>query len=231
MTDSHVAALKLKICGTATVTDAAMLNGTVVDYCGILVDVAFSPRSVSLAQARDIAAAFDGQVVILLCNPSLQLCAQVQDAIQPFALQFLCAETPDFLHRLRNVTGAELWKSIHLPWLPAQAAPRAYVEAGADRLLFDAQIRQHGTVRFGGTGHLADWGQVREQVRHLHPVPCFVAGGIHADNVREAVAATAPAGVDLCSGVEAAPGRRDPERLAQLLQQWGAIPQTRKVGV
>ncbi len=228
MTIPHTSHRELKICGTATVTDAAMLNGTAVDYCGILIDVPFSPRTVSLAQARDIAAAFDGRVVILLCNPSIRLCEQVLTTIQPFAFQFLCTETPDFLYHWRQVTDTELWKSIHMPKLPSQAVPQAYVEAGADRLLFDAQIRQHGTIRFGGTGHTADWDQIQAQARAVWPVPCFVAGGIHTGNVQAAVEAADPAGVDLCSGVEAAPGRRDPARLARLLQRWARLRQTRK---
>ncbi len=220
MTKLHVPSRELKICGTTTIHDAVLLNGTAVNYCGVLVDVAFSPRTVSQVQARSIAGAFQGKVVILLCNPSVRLCAQVLASIQPFALQFLCEETPEFLRRIRDLTAVELWKSIHVPRLPSQAMPQAYVEAGADRVLFDARIVQDGVMRLGGTGHVADWTQVQARIRDLYPTPCFLAGGIHAGNVREAIVATRPAGIDLCSGVEATPGRRDPDRLAHLLQQW-----------
>ncbi len=223
MNQLPAATLELKICGTTSVEDATMLNGTEVDYCGILVDVAFSPRSVSISQAREITRAFDGSAVILLCNPSVQLCTEVLETIQPFALQFLCEESPDFLYQMRDSTDTELWKSIHLPWLDSQASPRDYVEAGVNRLLFDTQINQGGTIRFGGTGHTADWKQVRKVVDRVRPTPCFLAGGVHADNIRAAVAATNPAGVDLCSGVESCTGKRDRGRLNQLLRQWRTI--------
>lgn len=210
----------LKICGTARPDDARLLDAAEIDYCGIVVDAAFSPRSVSLAHAQAIAAASRPKVVILLCEPTAAFCREVIRRIRPFALQLLGAEPPELLAAIRPDAGAEIWKSVHLPRVPAQAEPAAYAEAGADRLLFDACTRQGGRLRFGGTGQVADWTLVREQMRRLPGTPCFVAGGLHAGNVEQAVAATRPHGVDLCSGVEAEAGRRDPVKLAQLLQSW-----------
>lgn len=218
-------ALELKICGTASPRDARLLHDPAVDYCGILVNVGFSPRSVSLAQAGAIAAATAQRVVVLLCNPTLDFCCRVVEAIRPFAIQLLCAEAPALAACIRQRLEVECWKSLHLPWLADQARPEAYVEAGIDRLLFDAQIRDRGQIRYGGTGQTADWALVRDQIRRFPHIPCFLAGGLHAGNIRQAVAATRPAGVDLCSGVEKAPGHRDPARLARLLRQWHSLGQ------
>ncbi len=218
--------LELKICGTTSAEDARLLNGTGVDYCGILVDVGFSPRSVSLKEAKKIAKATSCKVVILLCNPSSELCQQVSTILKPFALQLQCDESPELVATLCQQTSAEIWKTIHLPWLETQARPQDYLEAGANRLLFDAQVTQNGQIRFGGTGVNADWDLVEEQIADLAGVPCYLAGGIRPGNLREAVEKTAPFGVDLCSGVENHVGVRDPDLLDQLLIQWRALGRT-----
>lgn len=215
--------LELKICGTTSPDDAAMLNGTAVDYCGVLVDVGFSPRSVTLERARAIRDATATRLVVLLCNPSAALCDQVERHLHPFAIQFLCAETPEELRAWRGGIRGEIWKSVHLPWLSDQASPQAYVDAGVDRLLFDSQSVQGHAVRYGGTGQVADWSMVQQQIERFPAVRCFLAGGLEAANVQAAVARTRPQGVDLCSGVESRPGKRDPGKLAQLLAAWDSI--------
>ncbi len=215
--------LELKICGTTSAEDARLLNGIGVDYCGILVDVGFSPRTVSLREAEKIASATTCKVVILLCNPSPELCQQVSSELDPFALQLQCDESLELVAKLRQQTPAEIWKTIHLPWLETQASPREYLEAGADRLLFDAQVTRNGQIRFGGTGVTADWELVKEQMDDLVGVPCFLAGGIRPGNLHEAVEKTDPFGVDLCSGVESHVGKRDPVLLEKLLIEWRSI--------
>ena len=214
---------ELKICGTTSPQDARLLNGTEVDYCGIVVNADFSPRSVSLSVAQGIAEATSCKVVILLCNPSLALGRQVATVLQPFALQLQCDESPDLLAEMRQQLPVEIWKTTHLPWLDSQASPQAYLDAGADRLLFDAQVTRDGQVRYGGTGVTADWDLVKEQMASLPEVPCFLAGGIRPHNVREAVETTAPFGVDLCSGVESQVGQRDPNLLEGLLAEWRTL--------
>ncbi len=214
---------ELKICGTTSPRDARLLNGTAVDYCGIVVQADFSPRSVSLSAAREIAEATTCKVVVLLCNPSMALCRQVSTVLQPYALQLQCDESPDLLAEMRRQLPVEIWKTVHLPWLSSQASPQAYRDAGADRLLFDAQVVRNGQIRYGGTGVTADWSLIKDQIASLPGVPCFLAGGIRPRNVREAVAATAPGGVDLCSGVESAVGRRDPNLLDNLLAEWRTL--------
>lgn len=214
---------KLKICGTTRPEDAQLLNETGVDYCGILLEADFSPRSVTLVQACEIAAATTCRVVILLCNPSEELSEQVANVLQPCALQLQCDESPKFVAKLRGQTPVEIWKTVHLPWLDSQASPQAYLDAGADRLLFDAQVSHSGRIRYGGTGVTADWALVKDQMASLPGVPCFLAGGIGPNNLRQAVEATTPFGIDLCSGVESQVGKRDPKMLEELVKVWRAI--------
>lgn len=63
---------------------------------------------------------------------------------------------------------------------------------------------------YGGSGQCADW-QAATEIKQLGPV--FLSGGLHPDNVAAAIATVRPDGLDVCSGVEAAPGRKCPQRL------------------
>jgi phosphoribosylanthranilate isomerase len=77
----------------------------------------------------------------------------------------------------------------------------------AHAILLDA----HSPQAFGGTGRVFDWAHAR-RTRELVP-RLFLAGGLTPENVGAAVAAVAPYAVDVCSGVESAPGRKDSDRL------------------
>lgn len=215
--------LELKVCGTTSPADAALLNGTVVRWCGIVVEADFSPRSLSVEQAAAVRTATDRDVVVLLCEPSPGLVARVVEHVRPFAIQLQCAETPAEVARVRAAVDCEVWKAVHLPAVASQASPAAYVRAGADRLVLDSQVAGEAGVRFGGTGRVGDWGRMADWMAGIREVPVMLAGGIHAGNLHEAVRQTGPAGVDLCSGVERQVGRRDPKRLAELLAAWHAL--------
>src|SRR5262249_42599985 len=75
-------------------------------------------------------------------------------------------------------------------------------------------IDSYGEGAMGGTGHVAPWGLLRG----FDPgVPLILAGGLTPENVAEAVTLVRPWGVDVASGVEAAPGRKDPDRVARFV--------------
>jgi phosphoribosylanthranilate isomerase len=77
-------------------------------------------------------------------------------------------------------------------------------------LLLDA----HDPVRRGGTGMTVDWQQAADLARRRRLV---LAGGLRPSNVAEAIAVVRPYGVDVCSGVESAPGMKDHDKVAQFL--------------
>lgn len=215
--------LELKVCGTTSPADAAMLNGTAVRWCGIVVEADFSPRSLSVEQAARVRAATDRDVVVLLCDPAPSLVASVVEHVRPFAIQLQCAESLAEVARVRAAVDCEVWKAVHLPVVASQASPAAYVRAGADRLVLDSQVVGEAGVRFGGTGRVGDWGRMADWMAGIREVPVMLAGGIHAGNLHEAVQKTGPDGVDLCSGVERQVGHRDPKRLDELLAAWSAL--------
>lgn len=104
-----------------------------------------------------------------------------------------------------------------LPYLKAlRMRPGEDVRAAAERydgargLLLDAYVE----ALPGGTGSTFDWSRIPGSL----PAPVFLAGGLHAGNVAEAVRAVRPYGVDVSSGVERAPGVKDPERIRAFMR-------------
>jgi len=109
------------------------------------------------------------------------------------------------------VPGVELVQVIHVrgPEAVDEAAAAApYVNA----LLLDSGNPSLARKELGGTGRVHDWAVSRRIVETVK-VPVWLAGGLRADNVRDAIAAVRPFGVDVCSGVRTA-GRLDPDKLA-----------------
>ena len=108
-------------------------------------------------------------------------------------------EGPSFCAEVARRTGVKVVKAIHV----ASAADVHAAEAfRTDFHLFD----RRGDGLWGGTGESFDWGLLAER---RSEVPAIVAGGLRPDNVAEAIAVAHPYAVDVASGVEAEPGRKD----------------------
>lgn len=207
----------LKLCGATSAEDARL--GRAADFCGILIGVEWSERSLTLEEAREVAKASGVKNVILLCNPSAEFAEEVTIALSPHALQLLCHETPALVSELKSSLSCEIWKTVHLSTLDGQATPEEYAEAGADALLVDTVDASEGFDRLGGTGKVGDWKAVAALKEEIE-IPIFLAGGINPDNVADAVSTVRPHGIDLCSGVEARRGQRDPEKVEALMHRF-----------
>lgn len=89
--------------------------------------------------------------------------------------------------------------------------------AGADALLLDSGNPALAVKELGGTGRVHDW-RLSRRIVESSPVPVFLAGGLSAANVREAIDRVRPFGVDLCSGVRSG-GRLDPGKLEAFFRE------------
>ncbi len=212
---------RLKICGVANVEDAKLVGSSGADYCGILVNVSVSERSLSLERACAVAAASEIPVVILMCEPTVEEAEEVVREIGPSAVQLVCRESPELVKKLKSRLGCDVWKTIHVPPVPGEASPEEYVDAGADAFLVDSVDASEGFLRLGGTGKVADWDAAAGIVDRV-PIPVFLAGGIDPDNVRSAVLEVRPYGIDLASGVEASKGKKDPDKVRALVDNFNA---------
>ncbi len=216
----------VKICGITSIHDAQLAADAGADYIGVLVDVAVSERTRSATQAAEIASGSPIPTVILLYNRSTADIQEIVSQVQPFAVQLLGQESPQQVEELNREGTCQFWKSVYLPAgspknvdiSAVQEEMQAYWDAGADFLLFDSVDMSLEKPRYGGTGKTCDW-NVAAGLIAKSPLPVFFAGGIRPENVKAAIETIRPHGIDLCSGVEASKGIKDPSKLERLMEQ------------
>lgn len=125
-------------------------------------------------------------------------------------LQLHGDETPEECRAVRGGFGGMLIKAFR-PEKPADLAPIARYKGIVDYILIDAPA---ASGQYGGTGHAGDWGLA--VAAREYGIPVILAGGLGPDNIAAAMAAVSPAAADLASGVEAAPGIKDHDKLRAL---------------
>lgn len=214
----------VKICGTTSVVDRDLAADASADYFGVLVDVGYSPRSLTLDQAKPLFESPPIPGVVLLFDPSGSRVQAVVEQLDPFAVQLIGRETPESLASLKTVLECQIWKSLHMPARGLGSIDvesmgilaEEYEDSGADVILFSTVDSSSGTTRFG-TGLVGDWGLIRGLVDG-RTVPTFLGGGLNADNVISALQLVKPNGIEVCSGVESSAGKKDPQKLAKLFE-------------
>ena len=206
--------LIVKICGLATAEalDAAIEAGA--DMVGF-VFFPPSPRHLGLAAAQALGRRVRGraQKVALSVDADDALLDAVVEALQPDLLQLHGKETPARIAALKARFGRPVIKAIAIESGADLAAVAAYAGV-ADRLLFDARPPRAAT-RPGGLGKSFDW----RLLENVDPgVPFLLSGGLDAANVGEALRITRAPGVDVSSGVERAPGQKDPDKIRSFIR-------------
>jgi phosphoribosylanthranilate isomerase len=201
--------LIVKICGLSTpeALDAALEAGA--EMVGF-VFFEPSPRHVGFEQARVLGKRVGGgaQKVALTVDADDALLDAIVDALRPDLLQLHGKEPPARVAAVKKRLGLPAMKAIAVATKDDLAAVSAYVTV-ADRLLFDARAPREAT-RPGGLGKSFDW----HLLKNLDPgLPFLLSGGLDAGNVAEALRITRAPGVDVSSGVERAPGEKDPDKI------------------
>ncbi len=218
---------KVKICGTTNTDDALLAAQEGADYFGVVIEVEFSRRSLTVEQAKELFSSPPVPAVALVFQMKEERLDYLIQSLKPFAVQFLSREDPDLIKRLKaTYSKVRFWQSVHLPREGAEVdleeikrVAEDYIKAGTDVILFDTVAVLEGKTKFGGTGLTSDWGAVRELINGVKSqVPVLLAGGINPENVAKAIELVEPDGIDLCSGVEAVPGKKDPEKVKALIR-------------
>lgn len=203
-----IGGIRLKVCGLTSLVDAEAADAIGADYLGFILHPK-SPRYVSLAQFEAMAPRLPPRKkVAVVVEPSTDELTAIKAAGFDFVQLHFANETPFFL--------AALWLDVIPPdmlWLAPRVPPGKEFDVAfvplADTILFDTY---HPDV-FGGSGHTGDWKTFSWHRTKFKRVNWVLAGGLNAENIGDAVAATGTQFVDVNSGVEAAPGRKDPEKL------------------
>lgn len=217
--------VRVKLCGTTSAADRDLAAEFGADCFGVVVEVSWSRRSVSVARAAELLRGSPIPGVLLFCDAPADQVSSAASRIEPFAVQLQGSETPADVERLSRHVPCEVWKALHLPAAgtgkvragPLLAQAKEFIAAGAHKLLLDSTARSEGVTRLGGTGLVHDW-PVASQIIESISCPTWLSGGISPANVEDALERVRPYGVDLASGVEAAKGKRDREKVKRLME-------------
>lgn len=206
--------LTIKICGLMTpqALDVALDSGA--DLVGF-VFFPPSPRNLGLELARTLGERVRGRAgkVALTVNANNHTLRDIVDALKPDMLQLHGKETPERVAVVRSRFGLPVMKALPIADRGDLSPIRQYAQV-ADRLIFDARAPQEAT-RPGGLGKPFDW----TLLSGIDPgVPFMLSGGLDAGNVAQALRITRAPGVDVSSGVERAPGEKDPEKIRAFIR-------------
>lgn len=203
------AGVRIKICGVTTVADAHDAVELGADAIGLNF-YPLSPRSVDPAQAAAILRElppFVEPVGVFARDPLRDVCARVEQLGMMRTIQWHGDE-----HELYNTFPYRLIPAFAVRDVHHLAAINRYLDQcrqlghGPAAILIDA----HVAGLYGGTGQRAPWHLLAE----FQPgVPVILAGGLTPDNVAEAVRIVRPYAVDVASGVESSPGRKNKEKM------------------
>jgi phosphoribosylanthranilate isomerase len=214
--------IEVKICGINDLVamDAALDAGA--DLVG-LVFFPPSPRAVTMGLAAKLAARARGRalVTVLVVDAGDKLLAEIIEHARPDLLQFHGAESAERVSAIRTRFGRPVMKAIAV----AEAADLRIVpdyESVADRILFDARPPKDAS-RPGGHGRAFDWTLLAGLVRKK---PMMLSGGLTPENVAEAIRIVRPDAVDVSSGVERAPGKKDPNKIRDFVKNARAAAAT-----
>jgi len=227
----------LKICGTTTLEDALLSLDAGADALGFI--FAPSPRRITAQQARQIIAHLPQPVekVGVFVNESEDRIAEIAERVGLTAIQLHGDEPLDFARRLRARLTRRRPHMRMIRALPIQRFPKrlgdeedhleGWDPVAIGMVEIDEKSRQPGPGCFdailvdsgsstqrGGTGKQLPWESAQFLLASMTTmVRLILAGGLNPENVGEAVRRFRPWGVDVVSGVEAAPGKKDPAKL------------------
>lgn len=206
--------LLVKICGLSTreTLDAALAGGA--DMVGF-VFFPPSPRHIGLETAREFGKQARGRAlkVALSVDADDATLENIVETLRPDLLQLHGKETTARVRDIKAKFGLPVMKALPVETSADLAVLPGYAGV-ADRILFDARPPK-GATRPGGLGAVFDWTLLAKLELE---VPYLVSGGLTIDNVAEAVRVTRAGGVDVSSGVESAPGIKDPEMIRNFIR-------------
>jgi phosphoribosylanthranilate isomerase len=197
--------VKIKFCGITRGADAESAVAAGAWAIGLIFWPG-SPRRCPPGDAAEIAAAVKRQVEVVgvFVNAGLETVAETAESVGLTMLQLHGDEGPAFCAEAARRTGCKVIKAARVR---SGADIQALAPFATDFHLLDSYV----PGRPGGTGETFSWEIARA---HRGSVPVILSGGLSPENVSQAIAVVQPFAVDVATGVEDAPGRKDPEKLA-----------------
>jgi phosphoribosylanthranilate isomerase len=200
-----MARVRVKICGIGSFEDARLALDLGADALGFNF-WSGSPRYVEPAVAREIITRLVpfGSYVGVFVNETAAIIRELVSDVGLTSVQLHGDELPEFSGGLAPL---KVIKAIRVGPGFDPASVRCHP---ASAILLDARVGSS----YGGTGHTFDWSAAIEAKKYAQII---LAGGITSENVTEAIRAVRPLAVDVCSGVESRPGKKDPVKLRDIM--------------
>lgn len=203
----------VKICGNTSPEDVALALKFGADLVGVIVDVPVrTPRKVSVEKAGEILSAVPKSKRVAVLMPSMvDEVLKVCDEVEPAYVQLHGGESQNFLEELKESISCGIIKTLHVH------GKKAIKEVETFTLYCDMLLLDTPSPTMGGSGRKHDW-TVSKEIVSIASIPVILAGGLNPENVGEAVTLVKPFGVDVSSGVEIRPGRKDPARVKNFIE-------------
>lgn len=198
----------VKICGLADEQAIKAVVSAKADYAGF-VHFPASPRHITLSRAAELKALLPTTLhsVLVVVDPEDALISEAISTLKPDYIQLHGKETPEHLRHLKKTFPSMKWiKALRVRSSDDIAQALAFSEC-ADMLMFDAKLPELPGVLPGGNGLAFDWALLKGREFAL---PWFLSGGLNTANISDAIRMTGAKMVDVSSGVERAPGVKDP---------------------
>lgn len=219
---------RVKVCCIASIEEARMAIAHGADAIGLVSEMPSGPGVIPEALIAEIAAGVPPGIgtFLLTSRPTVDAIVAQQRRTGVNTIQ-ICDDLPvGALPALRAaLPGVSLVQVVHVDGEGALARARAWAPH-VDAILLDSGNQKLAVKELGGTGRRHDWA-ISRRIREGVDVPVYLAGGLTAASVAEAVATVGPFALDVCSGVRTA-GRLDPDRLAPF---FAAVRAVRASGV
>ncbi|MBC7773749.1 MAG: phosphoribosylanthranilate isomerase [Pyrinomonadaceae bacterium] len=206
--------IRLKVCCIASIAEAKMAIAAGADAIGLVARMPSGPGPISDSKIRAVAASVPPPVAtfLLTCETEPDAVVRHVQETRVNTVQLVDDDvSPDvYIALRRHVPAVRIVQVIHVR--DRVSVDRAIASSQhVDLLLLDSGNPAASVRELGGTGRAHDW-QLSREIVVRSPVPVFLAGGLNAGNIAEAVSTVRPFGVDLCSGVRTN-GKLDAEKL------------------
>ena len=194
--------VRVKICGITRFEDLEQAARYGADAIGLVVGFPRSPRNLSIEKAKELRRS---------TPPFLDVVLVVDGSNQDFLIKAIKQIMPDAVQAY-GFQDPSILRELGVSWVikPIRSDTEIIDDLrGFDAILFDNSM---------GRGIKASW-DISKRIREKVELPLILAGGLNPENVREAIKSVKPYGVDVSSGVESAPGIKDPRKLKEFIRR------------
>jgi phosphoribosylanthranilate isomerase len=204
---------KIKICGITNLGDLDLVTGFGVDAVGVITGIPSSPRNVALEDAKTLIekTPIFTKSVLIIAPRTVKEAVEVCEFVNPDAVQ---------IHggNIDAVVISSALKNYETIMPVSANIPQAKESAICAAELFNAVLLDSSTLgQIGGTGKVHDWSLSRLIREAIKPKNLILAGGLNAENVKDAIYKVKPYAVDACTGTEEQPGIKDAEKVQRFV--------------